>query len=163
MSKGPSHVITYAIGVAILLTLSWSVLQSFRTVGAQQECIEALNVDGIRYLTLYPNYDPNSLLDDSVNIYDRQIISQVVDVYKHMRAAGAGDGKLSGRWQLTLTFITYDHQQITSDIYHNDYADLVFISTPVSHEMKGIGDMLASNEISQVLFKALASKRHADP
>jgi hypothetical protein len=158
MSKRPIRIVFFSIMVVILITAGWKILQSFRAVDAQQKLIRTLNTNDISYLTLYPNYDPNSLLDDSVNIYDRQIIAQLVSAYKHMRPQGAGDGKLSGQWQLTVTFITYDHRQIKSDIYHNEYSDLVFISTAVASERQNIDAMLASNELSQILLNALARK-----
>lgn len=163
MSKRPIQLIGIAFVVAVLLMLGREVLHNFRALGAQQEFLRGLQADDIAYVTLYPNYEPNSLLDDSVNLYDRQAIAEVVNAYKHMRSYRAGDGRLSGRWQLTVAFNTYDHRQITSDIYHTDYADLVFISTSVGRERRGLGDMLASNEISHVILRALARKRTAAP
>jgi hypothetical protein len=136
--------------------------KSNEAVRCQQETIHALKADSIRYITLYPYHKTYSLLDDSIIIRNRQTIARVVNAYKHMRPQQAGDGRLDGSWQVTLTFTSYHKQEITSDIYHTEYSDLVFISTPVRREITGISDVLSSRDISQVLLDVIAQKQKSE-
>jgi hypothetical protein len=52
-------------------------------------------------------------------------------------------------------FTTTRQQEITSDLYHTDYADLVFLPTPSQTEPKGLDDLYASRELSTMLLQAL--------
>ena len=133
--------------------------KSSKAVDFQQEAIHNLRADSIHYITLYPYHKTYSLIDDSIIIRNRQTIALVVKAYKNMRPQQAGDGRLDGSWQVTLTFTGYNKKEITSDIYHTDFSDLVFIVTPVKSEMTSISDVLSSQEISQVLINALAQKQ----
>jgi hypothetical protein len=148
--------------IPLLLLLSlFFVVRSHQRVQTQLHLVHALQADSIRYVTLYP-FSYSSLITSPLILRDRHTIAQLVQAYHHLRPERAGDGKLSGSWQVTVTFTTYSQREINSDIYHTEYADLVRIALPETTEPMNIGDLLASQnqELSHLLLACLTQNNN---
>lgn len=125
---------------------------------ANTQSLARLRPDSIRFITLYPFPKTRSLVNDPVVLHDRHAIATLVGAYHRLRPYRAGDGRLDGNWQVTVVFTTTRRQEITSDLYHTDYADLVFLPTPDQPEPHGLDDLYASHELSTLLLQALKPK-----
>ncbi|WP_126546709.1 hypothetical protein [Hymenobacter amundsenii] len=89
----------------------------------------ALSVNQVSAIELYPLPDPMSLIRDPIIIRDTTAIRKLVKSYKSMSGYRAGDGRLPGDWQVMVNFKLKDGSEIISRVYHNNYADLVFVQT----------------------------------
>lgn len=125
---------------------------------ANTQTLAQLRPDSIRFITLYPFHKTMSLVNEPVVLHDRHAIADLVGAYHRLRPYHPGDGRLSGNWQVTVVFTMARQQEITSDLYHTDYADLVFLPTPAQTEPHGLDDLYASHELSTLLLQALKPK-----
>lgn len=145
------------LGISVpLLMCLFFVIRNHQRVQAQLHLVHTLQADSVRFVTLYP-FSHSSLISRPLILRDRQTIAQLVQAYHHLLPARAGDGRLSGNWQVTVIFTAYNQREINSDIYHTEYADLVRVALREATEPMSISDLLASQnqELSHFLLAHL--------
>ena len=129
----------------VLLRIVSATTDSYNHVKQSLADIQRLELTNVKSIELYPLPDPVSLIDHPIVIRDTAAIRGFVIRYKLLGKNRSGNGKLPGDWQIMVNIKLDNGQGIYSRVYHNEYADLVFIQASQHPSAIGLEDLLVDS------------------
>ena len=120
----------------------------------QRHVLEQLRPDVVERVVLRPLPGYRVPMPDSVEIAHRPVVEALVAVYRNLSPSGV-TGHLPGTLQLRVTWVLRNGHRVASQLYHNDYADLVYFDPIGDPEAPNLDKFLVSTRIAPLLVPYL--------
>ncbi len=91
-------------------------------------------------------------------IEDTATVAAILRAYQVAHLVHPGDGRLSGKWRINITFYLKNGSQYRSTAVHNDYSDLLFVASAQKPHLSGMQDLLSTRELGPVIERVLSEK-----